>query len=128
MHVVETILFIHILEFSKLWIYCEDGAGALLIFRPVISAENFPSLTSKKVFFQLLTPKAIWNLKVKHSNTTDGFCSQLHLMNSIIFCSALITYIQTHSLDLADPAIRTLINSCNHDSWPITECKSLYPS
>lgn len=78
--------------------------------------KNFFHWQGKKIFSWLFTPKEIVNVHIKHLNTTGSFCSHLHPLNLIISCSALITYRQTPSLDLADPAVRTLINSCDHDA------------
>lgn len=125
---VETITLFTCLSSAGLKMRAKIALGRCLFSDLSFLEKNFFRWQLKRFFSQLFTPKAILNLQVKHSNTRDGFCSQLHLLNSIIFHSALITYRQTHSLDLVDPAIRTLINSCDHDSWPRTECKSLYHS
>lgn len=117
----ETVALLTCLSSAGLKMRVEMVLGHCLILE-----RNFFHLQVKRYFSQPFTPKAILNLQVKHFNISDSFCSQLHLLHFIIFCSALITYRQTHSLDLVDPAIRTLINSCDHDPWPRTESKSLY--
>lgn len=125
---VETTTLCTCLSSAGLKMRVKTVLGHCLFSDLSFSETHFFHRQVKRYFSQLFTPKAILHLQVKHSDTRGSFCSQLHLLNSIIFRSALITYRQTHSLDLVDPAIRTLINSCDHDSWPRTERKSLYHS
>lgn len=125
---VETIALFTQLSSAGLKTKVKMALGCCLFSDLSFLEKNFSHCKVKRYFSQLFTPKATLNLQVEHFNIADRVGSQLHLLNFITFCSAVVTYRQTHSLDLVDPAIRTLINSCDHDSQPRTECKSLYCS